>query len=69
MHVNEAGHQRSISKVDRLRAGRTVHVCTSLNDFPVLDCDFAGRENLSGFHVEQAGCVEDYRTAAARCLS
>jgi len=58
--VDQAGEKRGVAKVDELGADWAVYGGADFSEAIVLNEDFAGREDFSGFDVEDAGSVKDY---------
>jgi hypothetical protein len=61
MHVDQAGHEGAIAKVDDLGAGGTGDSGADFGNALTLNEDLPGRSCFPGFEIEYAGSPEDDR--------
>ncbi len=61
VRVDQAGEQRGVAEIDDLRAGGMVDGGADGGDAVALDQDLAGRDDCSGFDIEQTRGVQDAR--------
>src|SRR5579862_7138311 len=61
MHVDQAGHQRLVSQIDRDSARWMPYRCAGFGNAPPLDQYFARSEESSAFDIQQPRGVQYHR--------
>ena len=65
MRVDQARHQGGVAKIDHFGARGMLHAAADGGDALAFDQDFAGADDLAGFHVQQPRGVKDDRMRRA----